>query len=232
MYSKVWKYFSRGVYVWYYTKTRVDIFLPLGFASWHKYITPRFSVIPIHTVQGRSQGGGGSGGSYDPPPQLPIPKILFHPLAILFHPLAILFHLSAILFHPLAILFHPSAILFHPLAICSTLQQFCSTLGICGWRHTGNVQGGGGCECPRVGAFFKLMTSRGQCPRGGVRLVFHPSKFRPPPPTWLAGYGPDVVMYHITCGKKNMCYTCVGTYVCIVCMYVDVAYRSCTYSRP
>ena len=60
--------------------------------------------------------GGGSGGSYDPP-QLPIPKILFHPLAILFHPLAILFHLSAILFHPLAILFHPSAILFHPLAI-------------------------------------------------------------------------------------------------------------------
>ena len=32
------------------------------------------------------------------------------------------------------------------------------------------------------------MTSRGQCPRGGgVRLVFHPSKFRPPPPPgWLA----------------------------------------------
>ena len=27
--------------------------------------------------------------------------------------------------------------------------------------------------------------------RGGVRLVFHPSKFRPPP-TWLAGYGPDI----------------------------------------
>ena len=50
--------------------------------------------------------------------------------------------------------------------------------------------GGGACECPRVGAFFKLMTSRGQCPKGGgVRLVFHPSKFRPPP-TWLAGYGP------------------------------------------
>ena len=31
------------------------------------------------------------------------------------------------------------------------------------------------------------MTSRGQCPRGGgVRLVFHPSKFRPHPPGWLA----------------------------------------------
>ena len=31
------------------------------------------------------------------------------------------------------------------------------------WRHADNVQ-------------------------GGVRLVFHTSKFRPPPPTWLAGY--------------------------------------------
>ena len=57
----------------------------------------------------------------------------------------------------------------------------------------GQCPRGGACECPRVGAFFKLMTSRGQCPRGGgVRLVFHPSKFRPPPPThthtpgWLA----------------------------------------------
>ena len=44
--------------------------------------------------QARSQGGGGGGrgGIGRPPPQLPISKILFHPLAILFHPLAILFH--------------------------------------------------------------------------------------------------------------------------------------------
>ena len=66
----------------------------------------------------------------------------------------------------------------------------------------GQCPRGGACECPRVGAFFKLMTSRGQCPRGGgVRLVFHLSKFRPPPPPgWLAT---DLVC---------MC-------VCIVCMY-------------
>ena len=44
--------------------------------------------------------------------------------------------------------------------------------------------GGVACECPRVGGVFKLMTSRGQCSRGG-RLVFHPSKFRPP---HLAGW--------------------------------------------
>ena len=37
------------------------------------------------------------------------------------------------------------------------------------------------------------MTSRGQCPRGGGACapVFHPSKFRPPPHTWMAGYGPE-----------------------------------------
>ena len=66
--------------------------------------------------------------------------------------------------------------------------------------------GGGACACPRVGAFFKLMTSRGQCPRGVVLVnVFTPPPSgnpvaapgvppiqvqTPPPPTWMAGYGP------------------------------------------
>ena len=143
------------------------------------------SLVITCRYQSRPVARGGSGGSYDPP-QLPIPKILFHPLAILFHPLAILFHLSAILFHPLAILFHlsailfhPSAILFHPLAILFHPWNMWMT------SHGQCPRGGGACECPRVGAFFKLMTSCGQCPRG-VRLVFHPSKFRPPPPGWLA----------------------------------------------
>ena len=36
-------------------------------------------MVRIQVLQARSQGGGS--GSYDPPPQLPIPKILFHPLA-------------------------------------------------------------------------------------------------------------------------------------------------------
>ena len=34
--------------------------------------------------------------------------------------------------------------------------------------------GGCACECPRVGAFFKLMTSRGQCPRGCCECL-HPA---------------------------------------------------------
>ena len=51
-------------------------------------------------------------------------------------------------------------------------------------------RGGGACECPRVGAFFKLMTSRGQCPRGGGAPGVPPIQVQTPP-TWLAGYGPD-----------------------------------------
>ena len=47
-------------------------------------------------------------------------------------------------------------------------------------------KGGGACECPRVGAFFKLMTSRGQCPRGGCAWCStHPSS---DPPPHLAGW--------------------------------------------
>ena len=62
----------------------------------------------------------------------------------------------------------------------------------------------GGCVCLRMsksGGVFQFfggrMTSRRQCPRRGggafeclLYIVFHPSKFRPPPPTWMAGYGP------------------------------------------
>ena len=120
-------------------------------------------------MQARSQGG--SGGVVRPP-QLPIPKILFHPLAILFHPLAILFHLSAILFHPLAILFHPSAILFHPWNMDDVTRAM-SKGGVLvnvqewgrfsnWWRHADNVQGGGAPGVPPI----QVQT----------------------PPTWLAGW--------------------------------------------
>ena len=135
---------------------------------------------------------GGSGGSYDPP-QLPIPKILFHPLAILFHPLAILFHLSAILFHPLAILFHPSAILFHPLAILfhpSAILFHPLAILFHPWNMWMTSHG----QCPRGGCLwmsksggvFQIDDVTRTMSKGGVRLVFHPSKFRPPPPGWLA----------------------------------------------
>ena len=151
-----------------------------------------YTPIQIHLpVQARSQGGGGGGGSGGggrTTPQLPIPKILFHPLAILFHPLAILVH-------PLAILFHPWNMWMTSHGQCPRGGGACEcpreggVFQFFGGRMTsrGQCPRGGACECPRVGAFFKLMTSRGQCPRGGgVCLVFHPSKFRPPP--HLAGW--------------------------------------------
>ena len=49
-------------------------------------------------------------------------------------------------------------------------------------------KGGGACECPRVGAFFKLMTSRGQCPRGGGAPGVPPIQVQTPPHLagWLA----------------------------------------------
>ena len=106
-------------------------------------------------------GGGGSGGSYDPP-QLPIPKILFHLSAILFHPLAILFHLSAILFHPLAILFHPSAILFHPSAILFHPWRFSNW-----WRHADNVQGGVLVNVQEWGRFSNWWRHADNVQRGG-----------------------------------------------------------------
>ena len=43
----------------------------------------------------------------------------------------------------------------------------------------------------KSGGVFQIDDVTRTMSKGGVRLVFHPSKFRPPPPTWLAGYGPD-----------------------------------------
>ena len=51
----------------------------------------------------------------------------------------------------------------------------------------GQCPRGGACECPRVGAFFKLMTSRGQCPRGGGAPGVPPIQVQTPPPH-LAGW--------------------------------------------
>ena len=82
------------------------------------------NILNDYTQQARSQGGGGR----TTPHQLPIPKNLFHPLAILFHPLAILFH-------PLANLCK--------VCVTGTDRSPPPPLDLeCGWRHTGNVQGG------------------------------------------------------------------------------------------
>ena len=117
-----------------------------------------YTTHPTHTRP--VARGGGSGGSYDPPP-VAHPKDFVPPFSNFVPPFSN--------FVP------PFSNFVPPLEYVDDVTRAMSK------------GGGGACECPRVGAFFKLMTSRGQCPRGGgVRLVFHPSKFRPPP--HLAGW--------------------------------------------
>ena len=63
----------------------------------------------------------------------------------------------------------------------------------------GQCPRGGACECPRVGAFFKLMTSRGQCPRGGGGAPgVPPIQVQTPTATgWLAtGLDSDDILCH------------------------------------
>ena len=101
---------------------------------------------PKHLAQARSQGG--VGGSYDPPPQLPIPKILFHPLAILFHPLAILFHPSAILFHPWNMWMTSHGQCPRGRGVLVNVQEWGRFSNW--WRHADNVQGGGAPGVPPI----------------------------------------------------------------------------------
>ena len=161
--------------------------------------------LKSHSAQARSQGGGGSGGSYDPPP-VAHPKDFVPPFSNFVPPFsnfvpppsAILFHPSAILFHPSAILFHPLAILFHPWNMWMTSRGQCQRGGACEcprvgrfsnwWRHADNVQGGGVLVNVQEWGRFSNWWRHADNVQGGVRLVFHPSKFRPPPPPpgWLA----------------------------------------------
>ena len=138
--------------------------LPLGGATWRHHLVYSFfksgEFLEVLSDQARSQGGGGGVGGWGVvrPPQMPIPKILFHPLAILVPTFSILFHLAAILFHPLAILFHPFSNFVPP------ISNFVPPL-----EYVDDV-------------------TRTMSKGGGARLVFHPSKFRPPPPPHLAGW--------------------------------------------
>ena len=119
--------------------------------------------------QARSQGGGGWGVGRTTPPPVAHPQDFVPPFSNFVPPFSNFVP-------PFTILFHPLAILFHPWNVDDVTRAM--------------SKGGGACECPRVGAFFKLMTSRGQCPRGGGAPGVPPIQVQTPP-TWLAGYGPD-----------------------------------------
>ena len=68
--------------------------------------------------------------------------------------------------------------------------QECGNFSI--FRRAGDVtrtmsKGGGACEC-----LHPPPPSGNPVSAPALYIVFHPSKFRPPPHTWMAGYGPDI----------------------------------------
>ena len=156
--------------------------------------------------------GGGSGGSYDPPPPVAHPKDFVPPFSNFVPPFSNFVPPFSNFVPPFSNFVPPFSNFVPPFSnfvppfsnFVPPFSNFVSPLEYVDDVTRAMSKGGGACECPRVGAFFKLMTSRGQCPRGGVRLVFHPSKFRPPPPTWLAGYGPGGSPWGLTNIYSNL----------------------------
>ena len=138
--------------------------------------------------QARSQGGGGVRGA--PPPQLPIPKILFHPLA--WGPIKVTIPSSyRWKYAPLWLINHPRRLeldsLFLPWYRQPNHTLYHRRMGRGGWggaaappppQLLGNsvfwaaaVLFWGSSNGGRGGGVFQFsggrMTSRGQCPRGG-----------------------------------------------------------------
>ena len=54
-------------------------------------------------------------------------------------------------------------------------------------------KGGGACECPRVGGVFQIDDVTRTMSKGGGCAWCSTHRSSDPPPTWLAGYGPDNV---------------------------------------
>ena len=144
---------------------------------------------PFTGPQARSQGGGGT----TPPPQLPIPKDFVPPFSNFAPP-------CSNFVPPLEYVDDITRAMSKGGGVLVNVQEG-GVFQFFGGRMTsrGQCPRGGACECPRVGAFFKLMTSHGQCPRGGAPGV--PPIQVQTPPTWLADYGPGAVF--IFCTKNR-----------------------------
>ena len=171
-------------------------------------------IVCIHVcMQARSQGGGGRGGRTTPP--VAHPKDFVPPFSNFVPPFSNFVPPFSNFVPPFSNFVPPFSNFVPPFSnFVPPFSNFVPPLEYVDDVTRANVQGGGACECPRVGAFFKLMTSRGQCPRGGCAWCStHPSS-DPPPPGWLAtGL---VCMY--VCMYVSMY---VSIYVCIyVCIYL------------
>ena len=164
-------------------------------------IQPKFTIVdapgtPLHNrLQARSQGGGGSGGSYDPPP-VAHPKDFVPPFSNFVPPFSNFVPPFSNFVPPFSNFVPPFSNFVPPFSnFVPPFSNFVPPLEYVDDVTRAMSKGGGACECPRVGAFFKLMTSRGQCPRGGGAPGVPPIQVQTPP-TWLAGYGPEAASSH------------------------------------
>ena len=132
--------------------------------------------------------GGGSGGSDDPPP-VAHPKDFVPPFSNFVPPFSNFVPPFSNFVPPLEYVDDVTRAMSKGGGVLVNVQEG-GVFQFFGGRMTsrGQCPRGGACECPRVGAFFKLMTSRGQCPRGVVCAwcSTHPSS--DPPPPHLAGW--------------------------------------------
>ena len=123
-----------------------------------------------HYTQARSQGGGGRGVGRPPPP-VAHPKDFVPPFSNFVPPFSNFVPPFSNFVPPLEYVDDVTRTMSKGGGVPVNVQEWGRFSNW--WRHADNVQG------------------------GRVRLVFHPSKFRPPP-TWLAGYGPDTTYRNST----------------------------------
>ena len=129
------------------------------------------------TLQARSQGGGGSGGSYDPPPPVAHPKDFVPPFSNFVPPFSNFVPPFSNFVPPFSNFVPPFSNFVPPFSnfvppfsnFVPPFSNFVPPLEYVDDATRAMSKGGVlvNVQCPRVGAFFKLMTAHGQCPRGG-----------------------------------------------------------------
>ena len=139
----------------------------------------------VQYIQARSQGGGGRGGRTTPP--VAHPKDFVPPFSNFVPPFSNFVPPFSNFVPPFSNFVPPFSNFVPPFSnFVPPFSNFVPPLEYVDDVTRAMSKGGGACECPRVGAFFKLMTSRGQCPRGGAPGVPPIQVQTPPPPGWLA----------------------------------------------
>ena len=134
--------------------------------------------------------GGGSGGSYDPPP-VAHPKDFVPPFSNFVPPFSNFVPPFSNFVPPFSNFVPPFSNFVPPFSnFVPPFSNFVPPLEY-GWRHMGNVQRGGVLvNGEEWGRFSNWWRHTGNVQGGGGAPGVPPIQVQTPPPTWLAGYGP------------------------------------------